>query len=404
MPPTPRASAFPFVICARRNKKEAILRAFPERLAHTRDEEIATALDQIFQIAALRLATCCHDRTRAGLSTHVLDLVTGRPAAGMTIELWRDGRCVDDRRHQRRRPHRRAAARRGRPARRRIRAPLPRRRLLRRGRPRFLDRVPVRFHVTDAGGALPRPAALHAMGLQHLSRQLMRRCDELGAISDEPRPPDAHVPLAGDGAGQRARRRRGCARPASTCASTPRSTCGAAGRGTGAARRALVARIASRHRARRRPIRRPARRAHGDRRRRAPAGARRALPVRPRGRGVQRRRRRALPDRLPRQRRGGGHAATRRELSPDRSEPALATARRPPREILGYVEVHIEQGPVLEARGLPLGVGQRHRRADAGARRARRAAPATPGRRRWTRARTRSAGPRSSCSRRSAAA
>jgi 2-oxo-4-hydroxy-4-carboxy-5-ureidoimidazoline decarboxylase len=46
---------FPFVICARQNKKEAILRAFPERLTHTRDEEIATALAQIFEIARLRL-------------------------------------------------------------------------------------------------------------------------------------------------------------------------------------------------------------------------------------------------------------------------------------------------------------------------------------------------------------
>jgi 2-oxo-4-hydroxy-4-carboxy-5-ureidoimidazoline decarboxylase len=46
---------FPFVICARQNKKEAILRAFPERLTHTRDEEIAAALTQIFEIARLRL-------------------------------------------------------------------------------------------------------------------------------------------------------------------------------------------------------------------------------------------------------------------------------------------------------------------------------------------------------------
>jgi 2-oxo-4-hydroxy-4-carboxy-5-ureidoimidazoline decarboxylase len=46
---------FPFVICARQNKKEAILRAFPERLTHARDEEIATALGQIFEIARLRL-------------------------------------------------------------------------------------------------------------------------------------------------------------------------------------------------------------------------------------------------------------------------------------------------------------------------------------------------------------
>jgi allantoate deiminase len=35
---------------------------------------------------------------------------------------------------------------------------------------------------------------------------------------------------------------------------------------------------------------------------------------------------------------------------------ALLAARRPAREILGYVEVHIEQGPVLEQHGLPLGI------------------------------------------------
>lgn len=46
---------FPFVICARLNRKDAILRAFPERLAHDRNEEVATALDEICQIAALRL-------------------------------------------------------------------------------------------------------------------------------------------------------------------------------------------------------------------------------------------------------------------------------------------------------------------------------------------------------------
>jgi 2-oxo-4-hydroxy-4-carboxy-5-ureidoimidazoline decarboxylase len=47
---------FPFVICARKNKKDAILRAFPVRLTHGRDEEIATALGEIYQIAGLRLA------------------------------------------------------------------------------------------------------------------------------------------------------------------------------------------------------------------------------------------------------------------------------------------------------------------------------------------------------------
>jgi allantoate deiminase len=35
---------------------------------------------------------------------------------------------------------------------------------------------------------------------------------------------------------------------------------------------------------------------------------------------------------------------------------ALARAGRDPDDLLGYVEVHIEQGPVLEAEGLPVGV------------------------------------------------
>ena len=46
---------FPFVICARLNKKEAILRAFPERLEHAREKEIETALAEIYKIAELRL-------------------------------------------------------------------------------------------------------------------------------------------------------------------------------------------------------------------------------------------------------------------------------------------------------------------------------------------------------------
>ena len=47
---------FPFVICARLNKKDAILAAFPIRLQNSADEERATALGEIFKIAQLRLA------------------------------------------------------------------------------------------------------------------------------------------------------------------------------------------------------------------------------------------------------------------------------------------------------------------------------------------------------------
>ena len=46
---------FPFVICARENKKEAILAAFTARRGHTRAEEIDTALGEIAAIARARL-------------------------------------------------------------------------------------------------------------------------------------------------------------------------------------------------------------------------------------------------------------------------------------------------------------------------------------------------------------
>lgn len=46
---------FPFVICARLNTKEAILRAFPERLQNSPAREMETTLAEIFKIAELRL-------------------------------------------------------------------------------------------------------------------------------------------------------------------------------------------------------------------------------------------------------------------------------------------------------------------------------------------------------------
>jgi OHCU decarboxylase len=47
---------FPFVICARLNKKEAILDAFPVRLQNSAEKERETALAEIYKIARLRLA------------------------------------------------------------------------------------------------------------------------------------------------------------------------------------------------------------------------------------------------------------------------------------------------------------------------------------------------------------
>lgn len=51
---------FPFVICVRNHTKASILASFRERLQHTRDQEISTALDEIANIAGLRL----HDAVR----------------------------------------------------------------------------------------------------------------------------------------------------------------------------------------------------------------------------------------------------------------------------------------------------------------------------------------------------
>ena len=46
---------FPFVICARHNRKEAILNGFRARLPNSRQQEVQTALQEIFKIAELRL-------------------------------------------------------------------------------------------------------------------------------------------------------------------------------------------------------------------------------------------------------------------------------------------------------------------------------------------------------------
>ena len=46
---------FPFVVCARLNKKEAILNGFEVRLKNSKEQEIKIALEEIYKIAYLRL-------------------------------------------------------------------------------------------------------------------------------------------------------------------------------------------------------------------------------------------------------------------------------------------------------------------------------------------------------------
>jgi len=89
---------FPFVICVRRQTRDAVLDAFERRLRNDVDAELAAALEEIGHITRLRLV----DRVDGAgapvvagrLSTHVLDTYHGRPAAGVTIELFEVGQSA----------------------------------------------------------------------------------------------------------------------------------------------------------------------------------------------------------------------------------------------------------------------------------------------------------------------
>jgi 2-oxo-4-hydroxy-4-carboxy-5-ureidoimidazoline decarboxylase len=82
----------PFIVCVRRHGKESILRQFDQRLQYDPAVERETALAEIFRIVALRLDQRIDAPVRlpvnGRLSTHVLDVHGGKPAAGMTIELY----------------------------------------------------------------------------------------------------------------------------------------------------------------------------------------------------------------------------------------------------------------------------------------------------------------------------
>jgi 2-oxo-4-hydroxy-4-carboxy-5-ureidoimidazoline decarboxylase len=86
---------FPFIICVRRHTRDSVLAQFERRLANNADAERARALDEIGLITRLRLVGKVDGpgkpKTDGRLSTHVLDTFSGRPAAGVTIELYEIG-------------------------------------------------------------------------------------------------------------------------------------------------------------------------------------------------------------------------------------------------------------------------------------------------------------------------
>jgi 2-oxo-4-hydroxy-4-carboxy-5-ureidoimidazoline decarboxylase len=82
---------FPYIVCVRRHSKDSILSDFERRLPNDAATEVATSIAEICRIAALRLdqLVASDDRlpVHGRLSTHVLDTHSGKPAAGIPVEL-----------------------------------------------------------------------------------------------------------------------------------------------------------------------------------------------------------------------------------------------------------------------------------------------------------------------------
>ena len=82
---------FPYIVCVRRHTRDSILRDFERRLPNDAKAEAQTSIGEICRIAALRLdqLVASEDKlpVHGRLSTHVLDTHSGKPAAGIAVEL-----------------------------------------------------------------------------------------------------------------------------------------------------------------------------------------------------------------------------------------------------------------------------------------------------------------------------
>ena len=82
---------FPYIVCVRRHTRDSILADFERRLPNDAATETKISIAEICRIAALRLdqLVMAADRlpVHGRLSTHVLDNHSGKPAAGIEVEL-----------------------------------------------------------------------------------------------------------------------------------------------------------------------------------------------------------------------------------------------------------------------------------------------------------------------------
>lgn len=87
--------SIPFIVCVRRLTPPYVLRALEQRLENTVEQERAAALTEIGYITRLRLVDRITGpgvpKTTGHLSSHVLDTARGRAAAGIQVELFREG-------------------------------------------------------------------------------------------------------------------------------------------------------------------------------------------------------------------------------------------------------------------------------------------------------------------------
>jgi 2-oxo-4-hydroxy-4-carboxy-5-ureidoimidazoline decarboxylase len=93
-----RKFGFPFVVCVRRQTRDAVLESFEQRLGNDSSAELQAALAEIAFITRLRLVERVEGEgapvVAGRLSTHVLDTYHGRSAAGVAVELFEIGRSA----------------------------------------------------------------------------------------------------------------------------------------------------------------------------------------------------------------------------------------------------------------------------------------------------------------------
>lgn len=91
---------FPFIVCVRRLTPPFVLRSMDRRLGNTAETEREAAIAEIGFITRLRLKDrvtgAGMPKTGGHLSTQVLDTARGRPAAGVRIELFREGVMIKE--------------------------------------------------------------------------------------------------------------------------------------------------------------------------------------------------------------------------------------------------------------------------------------------------------------------